>query len=250
MGIAKVVAMNVSLYQAASAMNASARWQEIIAQNLSSNSVPGYKKQEISFADIASANAANMAMPQAQQSTNFLQGQIRPTGVATDAAIDGPGFFEVQLASGDTAYTRDGEFQINAQGQMVTKQGYAVQSDSGPIQIDINNRAPISISSDGTVSQGADVKGKLKVVSFNDNQLLTQTGNSYFLALNPNLESGEATGTYVRQGFLESGNSSPMAEMAQLVTAMRQFEANQRVVQVQDERMGRAISELGNPNPV
>jgi flagellar basal body rod protein FlgG len=240
--------MNVSLYQAAAALNANARWQEIIAQNLASGSVPGFKKQDLSFSAIAAAYAPQMVMPSASVSTNFQQGQIRPTGVPTDVAIDGNAFFEVQLPSGETAYTRDGEFRVDATGQLVTKQGYAVLSDGGPIQFDLNNPAPITISADGTVSQGNELKGQLKLTAFEDPRLLTPIGSDYFTATNPNAIPSPATNASVRQGFLEASNTSPVAEMAHLIAAMRQYEANQRVIQAQDERMGRAITELGNPS--
>jgi flagellar basal-body rod protein FlgG len=241
--------MNVSLYQAAAALNANDRWQEIISQNLAAGTVPGFKKQELAFSAIAATQAQGAVMPATQVVTDFQQGQIRPTGVSTDLAIDGDGFFQVQLPGGQTGYTRDGEFQFNAQGELVTKQGYLVQSDGGTIQIDRNNPAPLSIAADGTVSQGSEIKGQLKLTTFNDPHLLRTIGNGYFTATDPNLIPSAATAATVRQGYLEAGNVSPVAEMAHLVAAMRQYEANQRVVQIHDDRMARAISELGNPNP-
>jgi flagellar basal-body rod protein FlgF len=241
--------MNVSLYQAAAAMNASARWQDIISQNLASSSVPGFKKQDITFSAVQAAQGQGGLMPTTQSVTNFQQGQIRPTNVPTDVAIEGDGFFEVQLPSGQSAYTRDGEFQLNAQGQLVSKQGYLVQTDGGPIQIDQKIAGPISISPDGTVSQGSNQLGKLKITTFNDPHMLTQIGNSYFAANNPKLVATPVANPSVRQGYLEAGNTSSIAEMANLISAMRQFEANQKVVQVNDDRMSRAITELGNPNP-
>jgi len=250
-------AMNVSLYQAAAALNANDHWQEIIAQNLASSGVPGFKKQDVSFAAVEAGlvptgspnGVSHLSMPTTQSVTNFQQGQLRPTGVNTDVALDGSGFFAVQLPNGDTAYTRDGEFQINAQGQLVTKQGYTVLTDGGAIEIDLNNPAPLSISSDGTASQGTDVKGKLKLVSFSDPHTLTPVGSSYFLARNSKALPTDATDTSVRQGFLEASNATPVAEMAHMIAAMRQFETSQRVLQMHDDRMGRAITELGNPNP-
>jgi flagellar basal body rod protein FlgG len=245
----KLAVMNVSLTQAAAAMNASAQWQDVIAQNLSAGSVPGFKKQDISFESIAAGQMQNTPMPSAHISTNFQQGEIRPTGVPTDVAIEGDGFFEVQLPNGGSAYTRDGEFQVNSQGEIVTKQGYPVLTDGGPIQVDSNNAAPISISSDGTVSQGADSKGKLKITAFSNPELLAPAGYGQYQANNPHLQSSPVTSPSVRQGYLEAGNVSTVTEMANLITAMRQYEANQKVVQTQDDRMGRAITELGNPNP-
>ena len=144
--------MNISLYQAAAAMNANARWQEVISENLASSSIPGFKRQNLSFDAIqaglmpqgAGAQKLNFLLPRGQTSTSFTPGELKYTGAKTDVAIEGAGFFEVQQPNGASAYTRDGEFQINAQGQLTTKQGQLVLGDSGPIQLDRNNPAPLS----------------------------------------------------------------------------------------------------------
>lgn len=247
--------MNVSLYQAAAAMNAQARWQEVITENLASGAVPGFRKQDVSFSAMAAgtmplsgANAGEYVIPEAITGVNTLQGALRPTGNKLDFGLEGPGFFEVQLPGGEMAYTRDGEFQLNAQGQLVTKQGYLVQGESGPFQFDLNNPSPITVSATGEVSQGEDLKGKLRLAEFNDPKLLTSASGGLFLAGDPNLQTNTTTTSQVRQGYLEGSNLSPTVEMASLLTSMRMFEANQKVIQSQDERMGRVISELGGPN--
>ena len=162
-------------------------------------------------------------------------------------AIEGKGFFQVQLANGTIAETRDGEFQVNAQGRLVTKEGYAVMGEGGPIQLDRNNSAPITISSTGEVSQGTDLKGKLKVVEFDQPKLLTQVSGGYFMANDPKIKTLASTST-LRQGYIEASNTSVVREMANMITAARGFEANQKVIQIQDDRMGRVISDLGTPS--
>ena len=238
-------------------MKANARWQEVISENMASAAIPGFKKQEISFEAVragmltpnkSAAIAQPVALPASRTHMNFSAGEVRRTDGNTDFALEGPGFFEVQMANGGTAYTRDGEFKVNAQGQMVTKQGYVVMGEGGPIQLDRNNSVGITVALDGTVSQGSEVRGRLNVVSFNDPNLLTPTGGGFFLAKNPALQQDDTAQNSVRQGFLEGANTSAVNEMANLITVMRAYEANQRVVQMQDERMGRAISELGSPN--
>src|SRR6185312_11210928 len=145
--------MNVSLYQAAAAMNANSRWQELISENLADSSVPGARKQDVSFSAVVSGlhssqfglNSERVVMPSARGVLNFSQGEINPTGVATDFAVDGPGFIQVQMPNGNPAFTRDGELHVNAQGQLVTKRGFAVAGDGGaPIQLDPNNSAPMT----------------------------------------------------------------------------------------------------------
>jgi flagellar basal body rod protein FlgG len=250
----KLCLMNVSLFQAAAALNANARWQEVIAENLAASSIPGFKKQELSFGAIEAglmANSVNgtqpFTLPRAAVTTNFRPGEFRFTGVKTDVALEGRGFFAVQLPDGNTAYTRDGEFQINSTGQLVTKQGFPVLGDNGPMQVDLNISAPLSISDSGQVTQGAEVRGTLRLVDFNDSKLLTPISRSYFLANHPDLRTEEAPDTTVRQGYLEAANTAAAEEMAHLIAAMRIYEANQRVIQAHDERMGKTIMELGDP---
>ena len=232
-------------------MTANARWQDTISGNLAASTVPGYKRQEISFSAIeAGQTAANAkyALPQANVVTSFRQGELRPTSVPTDVALEGKGFFSVRMPNGAEGYTRDGEFHVNAQGELVTKQGYQVMSDGGNIQLDRNNAAPISISATGEVRQGAELKGKLKLTEFAKPQLLTDAGSGCFIATDPKLMPMAATGTQVRQGFLENANTTSVLEMASLISAMRAFEASQKVVQAQDDRMGKAIQDIANPN--
>ena len=245
--------MNVSLYQAAAAMNAQERWQEMITENLTGGSVPGFRKQEISFASVAAASPASMngmapsnfLIPVARTSTSFQQGELRPSGNPTDFAIDGPGFFEVELPNGDKGYTRDGEFHLNAKGQLTTKKGYTVLSDSGPIRFDPNNPSPPTVSVTGQITQAGIVKGHLRVVEFSNPNLLTATADGCLIANQPGATPEPASkNSTVHQRSLEAPNTSPVVEMSSLINAMRIFEANQKVLQTQDDRMGRAIAEL------
>jgi flagellar basal body rod protein FlgG len=244
--------MDVSLYQAAAAMNATERWQDLIAANLATSSVPGARKQEISFSDVAAGYATDSSgavkstysIPAANLVVNFQPGEMRPTGNPMDFALDGKGFFNVQLPDGQTAYTRDGQFQINAHGQLVTNQGFLVLGANGPLQLNPNNGSAITVSADGNVSQGGGTKGKLQITEFSNPQQLTMIGGGLFRADNPGLQPKTATATQVRQGFIEESNASPTTQMAGLITAMRMFEANEKVMQMQSDRMSRAITDL------
>lgn len=246
--------MNVSMYQAAAALNANSRWQEIIAENLASSSVPGYKKQEITLAaqraglmpgGSLNTTPQTFTIPKATTSTSFAAGDLQYTGNNNNVAIEGKGFFQVQLPTGVIASTRDGEFQVNAQGQLVTKEGYTVLGEGGPIQLDPANAGPLSVSATGDVSQGSTPVGKLKLVEFDDPKQLTQVSGGYFIANNPSIKPHPSTST-LRQGYLESSNTSVVREMANMMTAMRGFEANQHVIQIQDDRLGKVISDLGS----
>ena len=244
--------MEVSLYSAAAAMNATERWQDLVADNLSSASIPGARQQEISFSAVqaglassAPGSASNgFVIPFAGATTNFSQGELKATGGNLDFALEGPGFFSVQMPDGSKSYTRDGEFQLNGQGQLTTKQGYPILTDSGPITFDPNNKAPINVSATGEVSQGADIKGTIAVTEFGNMKGLTMGNGGYFEANNLIAKPKPSATTSVRQGFVEASNTSPTLAMASMITSMRMFETNEKVMQMQSDRMTKTITDL------
>lgn len=244
--------MNVSLYHAAAALDANSRWQDVVSQNLASASIPGYKRQDVSFSAIAAGKQfaqaeagapSRLSLPTMTASTSFMPGPIRPTTGKTDFAIEGDGFFSVELPGGKTGYTRDGEFHLDSSGALVTKDGFKVIGSSGPVQIDPNNPRPLAVGNSGEISQGLESKGKLSVTQFADPSKLTTLPGGYFIAEDPTLTPA-ASSALVRQGYLETSNASVVGEMANMISAMRAFELNQKVIHVADDRMQRAISEL------
>ncbi|HEY1716767.1 MAG TPA: flagellar hook-basal body protein [Verrucomicrobiae bacterium] len=245
--------MEVSLYQAAAAMNATAQWQDLIAQNLAASAVPGSRKQEISFSDVQAGLGSNVPgseqssyyIPSANTTTNFQTGELCSTGNSMDFALEGPGFFTVQMPNGQSAFTRDGEFQLNAKGELVNKEGYPVLGDNGPLQFNPNSSTPIAVSATGDVSQGGEKKGTLQITEFQHPEKLTLLGVGDFRPDDQDAQPVPAVSTQVRQGFIEAANSSPTTEMASLITAMRMFESNQKVLQMQSDRMSRVITDLG-----
>jgi len=245
--------MDVSLYQASAAMSATAHWQDVIAGNLASASIPGGRRQEVSFSDVIAGLAtssgavkSNYYITSTSDVTNFKPGEMKATGGPTDFALEGPGFFTVQLPNGQHAYTRDGEFRLSSQGQLVTKQGYPVLGSNGTLQFNPNSSsAAITLSATGDLSQGADSIGKLQLTEFKGSQNLTSIGSGLFRADDESIKPFPAVSTQVRQGFVEASNTSPTTEMATLITAMRMFESNQKVLQMQSDRMSKTITELG-----
>jgi flagellar basal body rod protein FlgG len=251
--------MDVSLYQAAAGMNASSRWEEIIAQNLESSQVPGFKRQDVSFSGIQSGflargsstlsgPAQRFQMPLAGSSTNFQSGELRPTGVSTDLAIEGTGFFDVQMPDGTHGYTRDGGFRVDAQGQLVNKQGLPVMGEGGPIQLDARNTSPIIVAINGEISQDGVVHGRLKIADFSDPKALVSAGGGCFVVADPAIQPKTPATVAVHQGYLENSNTSTVQEMGNMITAMRFYEANQKVAQMEDDRINRLISDVASPS--
>jgi flagellar basal body rod protein FlgG len=244
--------MEVSLYSAASAMNATEQWQDLIADNLSTANVPGSRQREAVFSAIpvgaSGLGADRYVIPSAGSAINFHQGELRATGNNMDFAVEGPGFITVQMPDGSKGYTRDGELKLNSQGQLITKQGYTVLGSSGPLQFDPNNSAPITVTPDGQVSQGADTKGQLAIVEFSSPQSLTMLGGGIFRNNVPTMLPQAASTTSVRQGFIEQANTSPTLAMASMLTAMRMFESNEKVMAMQSDRMAKSITDLSGTN--
>lgn len=247
--------MNVSLYQAAAALDGNTRWQQMIAENLAAGSIPGFKKKDISFSSVQAGilGAGNDALvAQKHQSllpapaivTNYAPGNLRATTVKSDVAIEGPGFLSVRMPNGQIGYTRDGEFRVSLQGTLLNKDNYELLGEGGvPVQVEPGRRESIEISEDGDVSQNNVIRGKLALFEFPDKAQLSRIGSGYYIA-KPETQPVPATQSKLAQGYLESSNLEPMSEVSSLMLALRHFEANQRVIQMQDERMGRLIQEL------
>jgi flagellar basal body rod protein FlgG len=247
-----VLRMDVSLYSAAAAMNATERWQDMVAENLSAASNPGARQQEISFSAVQAGSLSSgtgmpgtdFEIPSAGTTTNFTQGELKPSGNQLDVAAEGPGFFSVQTPDGATAYTRDGEFKLNNQGQLTTKQGFPVLGSGGSVRLDPSSSLPITISAEGEVSQGSESKGKIAVTEFGNMKAVTMGGGGFLYADPDQAQAKAAVATNVRQGFIEASNTSPTLAMASLITSMRMFETNQKVMQMDSDRMTKEITDL------
>jgi len=204
--------MNVSLVQASAALNANMRWQELISENLASSAIPGFHKQDLSFSAIQAGSwrrpphqlivhRPNL-LPKATKITNFTPGEMLYTGTPTDIAMEGPGFFEVQLPDGSSAYTRNGSCDINGTGQLLTKQGYPLLSDSGPIQIDMGNPAALDhYSLRDSSNKAKSMKGRIRMVDIKDPHLLTSISGGCYISNDPNPVDHRCCGLDRAAGF-------------------------------------------------
>lgn len=252
-----------ALYTAASGMNAQQMNLDNIANNLANSSTSGYQQRRMQFSDLLYQNVIMPGAAASQQttvasgvqiglgvrptSTEILQaqGQLTQTGNPLDIAIEGAGFFQVQLPSGQIGYTRAGSFQMDAQGNVVT-------SDGNPLQPGITippNATAISIGSDGTVSvtvpnQAQPSKvGVIQTAMFANPGGLNSTGNNIYL---PTAASGDAIvgapgGTEglgaLQQKTLEQSNVSVVEQFVEMIVAQRAYESNSRVVKAADEML-------------
>lgn len=248
--------MNIGIYKSASALVALDRWQEAISQNIAAASVPGYRRTEGTFEsqladterfgrDKNSVTEARGVMPMATSQINLSPGEMRTTRNETDFAIQGRGFFKVQLDRGQTGYTRDGEFHLNAERTLVNKLGRPVLGETGPI-IFRPEGGRISITTDGTLVQGEQAIGKLPVFDFKDTDKLQRITDGLLAPENPNVQPKPVQNAGVLSGVLEMSNVQPLREMVNLITVSRAYEANQRVVLAHNDLLEKAIQSLGS----
>jgi len=250
-----------ALYTAASGMNAQQTNIDNVAHNLANVNTTGFKKSRVEFEDLV---YQELRAPGAQTSAtteapvglgmglgtrpvatarNFSAGNLRSTAAPLDLAIEGAGFFKIALPSGITAYTRAGTFHLDAQGTIVTADGYPLEPE---ITIP-TDAVSVSISKDGTVSalvpgQGSSQIGTIETATFaNPAGLRPLGGNLFELTTASGDEEAGAPGTDSRgtlaQGFVEDSNVSVVEEMVNMIIGQRAYEANSRVVKAADEML-------------
>jgi len=254
--------MNQSLWIAKTGLDAQQTKLSTIANNLANASTAGFKKSRAVFEDLLYQNVRQVG---AQSSADtqlpsglmlglgvrtvateklFNQGNLVETGTAFDMAIEGRGFFEVLMPDGSQAFTRDGSFQVDAQGQMVTSSGYVVQ----PAITIPEGAQSISVAADGTVSvviPGSSIAtqvGNLQVTDFINPAGLQPLGKNLFAetassgtpsAGNPGLNG---LGT-IMQGFIESSNVNVVEELVNMIETQRAYEINSRAISTSDQML-------------
>jgi flagellar basal-body rod protein FlgG len=259
-----------SLYTASSGMQAQQFNLDTIANNLANSSTAGFRRRRLQFQDLIYQNLVMPGTAATQQTTVAaglqiglgtrsaaseiiqLQGDMSATGNPLDLAIEGQGFFQVTLPSGEIGYTRSGTFHLDAQGNVVT-------ADGNPMEPAITlpqGATSITIGSDGTVSatlvgqSAAQQVGTIQLAIFANPGGLNSIGKNLFLTTTA---SGDPTvgtpgGTdgigEIQQGYLEGSNVSVVDEFIQMIVAQRSYEANSRVVKAADE-MFQDINNLG-----
>jgi flagellar basal-body rod protein FlgG len=223
-----------------------------VAMNIANAQTPGYKRELVAvlpFAQRLEQAAERAAGPQPWTQLDQTVGTLKATGRQLDVALSGPGWFEVMTPAG-SAYTRKGDFRIDAQGRLVTQQGHAVMGAAGEIQLP--HAAPL-IDDAGRIREGAlpgAAAGKpapvaqLKVVQFAAHADIQRLGDGLVRI------QGEATtvpegAVQVQQAFLENSNVSHLQEMVRLMETLRHMETLQKIAVGYDEMLGAGIRKLG-----
>jgi len=253
-----------SLMISKTGMQAQQTQLDVISNNLANVSTNGFKRATAVFEDLmyqnlrqVGANAAEQAeLPTGLQvglgvrtvatSRNFTQGSLQQSGNAMDLAVNGGGFFQVQMPDGTTGYTRDGSFQLDAQGRMVTSSGYPLTAG---ITLPAESQS-ITVSSDGVVTAklpGNPVPqqvGNLELANFINSAGLEPLGQNLFAE---SLASGNpitgAPGSAglgaVMQGMVETSNVNVVQELVTMIQTQRAYEMNSKAIQTSDQMLQR-----------
>ena len=236
---------------AASGMRARLESLEMLANNMANASTGGYKTDREFYSLYMSPEAAGgdtggaASLPVIERPwTDFSAGALRATGNPLDLALTGSGFFAVDGGAGPL-YTRNGAFQLAADGTLVGAQGLPVrQAGGGALRLD--PALPASVHPDGTVLQQGRPAGRIEVVNFPDGALAKQ-GSTYFRAVDAAAAPSPATGAVVHQGKLEESNVGAPESAVRLVSLMRQFEMLQKAVAIGSDMNRRALEEVARP---
>lgn len=251
-----------ALSTAATGMNALQTKLDVTANNVANSQTAGFKKGRAEFQDLmyqtmrapgantgADTQAPNglavgLGVRTVGTSTVQSQGDLQQTGNPTDLAVEGRGFFVVAMPNGDPAYTRDGAFKLDAEGRMVTNDGYPLASEI----VVPPDAQTVTVGHDGIVTATIDGEaepielGQLELATFANpgglmaqgRSLFTETAASGTAILGPPGQEGIGT---VAQGMLELSNVKVVEEMIDLISGQRAYEVNSRVVQAADEML-------------
>lgn len=249
---------------AATGMLAQQRNVEVVSNNLANMNTTGFMRRRTEFHDLlyqnlrragsTSSDAGNVVPSGVQLGLGVKlaavyriheQGNLSATDNTFDMAIQGNGFFQVLQPDGQTAYTRDGTFQLNASGQLVTHDGYLIQPGitipANTIDVTINGSGEVLAKIQGQV-QLQNV-GQLNIATFPNAPGLQAMGSNLYLETPAS--GSPATGTpgstgygTILQGFLETSNVNAVEEISNLISAQRAYEMNSKVIKTADEMMG------------
>lgn len=260
--------MDRSLFTAATGMKAQQTNIDVISNNLANINTTGYKKSEAHFStlytQIISAPGGQLSTGQTSPSgvqvglgvqldaTNkaFTMGSLTNTGNPLDLAIEGDGFFQIQLPNGQFGYTRDGNFQIDGQtGDVITNRGYPlfpnVNLGEDVDKIMIANDGTISVTRSGGSNGQSDDIGEIRLVNFANPSGLIEHSDNLYLASDASgrpIDGDPMEDNFgaIRQSFLEGSNVKVVEEIVNMITAQRAYEASSNVIKASDEMLRQA----------
>jgi flagellar basal-body rod protein FlgG len=245
------------IYTAAAGLATAQLRLGVVSNNVANASTPGYKQDQLPneigkaidlqrFATDTQGNAVGSITLGPQVGVSQLDltaGPLQTTQNPLDLAIGGSGYFATQATDGTTRYTRDGGFHQDIDGSLRARDGSAVLDTSGqPIQLPVGT--DVSVAADGTILASGNQVAQLQIVDFAAGSQLNKVGNGMFTApsgVTPQL----ANGVQLYQGYLEGSNVDMSESMVATMNLVRAYEANQKLLLMQDETLKSAVNEVG-----
>ena len=225
---------------------------EVIANNLANISTPAFKREAIEFQQFMVPVPATETERGATVNVSFVldhgvtrdlsDGRMDQTGGSLDMAITGPGYFVVQTPNGER-YTRNGHFKLDDQGNLVTDDGFQVQSDSGAITLQPQD-GDLQVATDGTLSTKLQLLGKLRIVGFADERALKKVGASLYDAGAQTAQAAPMAS--VHQGLVERSNVEPMIEITHMIEVMRAYQMSSDLTIAGEDLLKQTIDNLGS----
>jgi flagellar basal-body rod protein FlgF len=221
---------------------------EVVSHNLANASTLGFKRELLQNWQLSSAQNSLSGDPESAQyvdvrSHDLNQGSIHETGKDTDLALQGPGFFKVQTPQG-VRYTRNGNFSLNSDRQLVTQEGYQVLGKNGPITLDSLDK-DFTFDAEGGVHLDKNLGDQVLVVDFTNPQDLRPWGQT-FLAAGPQVgPEQEAPTTRILQGNIEESNVDLVKESVNMVDIQRRYEAYLKVLDTFTSTDQKVVDEIG-----
>lgn len=227
---------------------------DVIANNMANVSTNGFKARDARFREYLMPVARAEAFPRPDQVLSYVidqgtpldlsAGAIESTGNPLHAAIKGDGFFAVQTPAGER-FTRNGAFELDQTGQLVTSDGHVVQGENGPIVIS-PQESGFAISPDGIVSTDQGQRGRIRLVRFDNPQALLNEGANLFSSNAPAQPAGATS--RLEPGALERSNVKPVIEMTRLIDVNRTYTSVAGMLSRLDELQRSAVNRLADTN--
>jgi flagellar basal-body rod protein FlgG len=223
--------------------------QESIANNIANVSTPGFKKDGVFTKELSRAQQkairtqTDWQQPMADRIyTDYTGGAFDRTDNPLDMAIDGDGFFQVELEDGRVALTRSGTFTINRDGLIAHTDGPILLADGGAVE---PGRGSITISPNGQIEAGGNVVGRITPVTVDNLQELEKIGSALFIVPG-GTELVPMQHSTIRQGYLEESNVDIVKQMINMIVAYRTYESNARAVSTQDASLENLFRRVGD----
>jgi flagellar basal-body rod protein FlgG len=233
--------MDKGIYVALSGAVLQERRMEVLTDNLANVNTTGYKGQKPLFeASLPDQFRIRNFGRLGEVATDYTQGVLQKTERKLDFAVRGDGFFVVETPTGK-GYTRDGSFTVGTGGELLTREGYAVLGENGPVKLEPGD---VTVDALGKLNSGGKTIGALKLGTFSDLTVLRREGSVYKAAPGAT-ELPVSPNTQVEQGYIETSNVNAVRAMTTMIEAQRSYETHSKMIQSIDDLTRKSIDEVG-----